>query len=59
MKKVCGLDVHKDSIFCTIYNGEKYSEVKEYETTTISIYSMGDYKKEYEKTADLLYMKAE
>ncbi|MDR2057340.1 MAG: IS110 family transposase [Dysgonamonadaceae bacterium] len=22
MKKVCGLDVHKDSIFCAIYNGE-------------------------------------
>jgi transposase len=43
MKKVCGLDVHKDSIFCAIYNGEKYSEVKEYETTTISIYSMGEY----------------
>ena len=43
MKKVCGLDVHKDSIFCAIYNGEKYSEVKEYETTTVSIYSMGEY----------------
>ena len=26
MKKVCGLDVHKDSIFCAIYNGEEYSE---------------------------------
>jgi transposase len=43
MKKVCGLDVHKDSIFCAIYNGEKYSEVKEYPTTTCSIYSMGEY----------------
>jgi transposase len=43
MKKVSGLDVHKDSIFCAIYNGETYSEVKEYETTTVSIYSMGEY----------------
>jgi hypothetical protein len=43
MKKVCGLDVHKDSIFCAIYNGETYSEVKEYATTTVSIYSMGEY----------------
>ena len=43
MKKICGLDVHKDSIFCAIYNGEKYSEVKEYETTTVSICSMGEY----------------
>ena len=43
MKKVCGLDVHKDSIFCAIYNGAKYSEVKEYATTTVSIYSMGEY----------------
>jgi transposase len=43
MKKVCGLDVHKDSIFCAIYNGAKYSEVKEYETTSVSIYSMGEY----------------
>jgi len=25
MKKVCGLYVHKDSIFCAICNGEDYS----------------------------------
>jgi transposase len=43
MKKVCGLDVHKDSIFCAIYNGEAYSDVKEYATTSVSIYSMGEY----------------
>jgi transposase len=43
MKKVSGLDVHKDSIFCAIYNGNEYSEVKEHETTTLSIYSMGEY----------------
>jgi hypothetical protein len=40
MKKVCSLDVHKDTIFCARYNGERYSEVKEYKTTTGSIYSM-------------------
>ena len=43
MKKVCGLDVHKDSIFCAIYNGESHSEVKEFSTITPDIYSMGDY----------------
>ena len=43
MKKVCGLDVHKDNIFCAIYNGSEYSEVKEYSTMTPSIYSMGEY----------------
>ena len=43
MKKVCGLDVHKDNIFCAIYNGSEYSEVKEYSTLTSSIYSMGEY----------------
>ncbi|MCL2596444.1 MAG: hypothetical protein FWD66_02030 [Paludibacter sp.] len=35
--------MHKDSIFCAIYNGEKYSEVKEYETTMVNICSMGEY----------------
>ena len=43
MKKVCGLDVHKDSIFCAIYNGSEYSEVKEFTTTTPNIYLMGEY----------------
>ena len=32
--KVSGLDVHKDSIFCAIYDGKVYSEVKEYESMT-------------------------
>ena len=41
--KTCGLDVHKDSIFCALYNGEEYSEVKEYATTTPNIRQMGDY----------------
>ena len=43
MRKVCGLDVHKDSIFCAIYNGSEYSEVKEFSTMTPGIYSMGEY----------------
>ena len=41
--KTCGLDVHKDSIFCAIYNGNSYSEVKEYTTMTNSIRQMGSY----------------
>ncbi|MDR1223983.1 MAG: IS110 family transposase [Tannerella sp.] len=41
--KTSGLDVHKDSIFCAIYNGKGYSEVKEYTTMTGSIHSMGEY----------------
>jgi transposase len=41
--KVCGLDVHKDSIFCAVYNGKSYSEVKEYETMTNKIRQLGDY----------------
>jgi transposase len=41
--KTCGLDVHKDSVFCAVYNGESYSEVKEYETTTPRIRQMGEY----------------
>ena len=44
--KTCGLDVHKDSIFCAIYDGKNYSEVKEFSTMTNSIRSMGDYLKE-------------
>jgi transposase len=39
--KVCGLDVHKDSVFCAIYNGKVYSEVKKYETLTNQVYAMG------------------
>jgi hypothetical protein len=28
--KTSGLDVHKDSIFCAIYDGKSYSSVKEF-----------------------------
>ena len=41
--KVCGLDVHKDNVFCAVYNGECYSEVREYETMTNPIRQMGVY----------------
>jgi len=44
--KVCGLDVHKDTIFCAIYNGKAYSEVKEYETMTEQIRKMGKHLQE-------------
>jgi transposase len=43
--KTSGLDVHKDTIFCAVYDGKSYSEVKEFSTTTTSIRSMGDYLK--------------
>lgn len=41
MKKTAGLDVHKDTIFCGIYDGKRQSEVKEFLTTTGSIGSLG------------------
>jgi transposase len=41
MKRTCGLDVHKDTVFCAIYNGKSHSEVKEYSTLTSSIQLMG------------------
>jgi transposase len=41
--KTCGLDVHKDKLFCAIYNGKDYSPVTEYETTTPKIRQMGEY----------------
>jgi transposase len=41
--KTSGLDVHKDSIFCAIYDGTSYSAVKEFSTTTVSIRSLSEY----------------
>ena len=41
--KTSGLDVHKNSIFCAIYDGKGYSGVKEFSTTTLSIYTMCEY----------------
>jgi transposase len=41
--KVSGLDIHKDTIFCGIYNGKKQSEVKEFTTLTPDIVLLGTY----------------
>ena len=41
--KTCGLDVHKDSIFCAVYNGKAYSQVSEYATTLPKIRQMGEH----------------
>ena len=40
--KVSGLDVHKDTIFCAIYDGKKYGEVLEYPTFSSDIRTMGN-----------------
>lgn len=39
--QVCGLDVHKDTVFCATYNGKQKSAVREYLTLTCSIREMG------------------
>lgn len=41
--KVSGLDVHKDTIFCALYNGKTYGKVKEYFTFTEDIRALGTY----------------
>jgi len=41
--KTSGLDVHKDSIFCAIYDGKSYGAVQEFDTFTNSIKQMGFY----------------
>lgn len=40
--KVSGLDVHKDTIFCGIYNGKKQEKVQEFSTFTQDIIKMGN-----------------
>ena len=40
--KVSGLDVHKDTVFCAIFDGRKYREVQEYLTFTKHIQTMGN-----------------
>jgi transposase len=42
MKRACGLDVHKDTIFCSTFDGKKHSPVTEYTTLTSSIRAMGE-----------------
>jgi transposase len=41
--KTSGLDVHKDSTFCAIYDGKSYSAVKDFSTTSVSIRELGVY----------------
>ncbi len=43
--KVCGLDIHKDSIFCAIYNGKGNADVLEFATTAPEIKRMGKHLK--------------
>jgi len=43
MNRACGLDVHKDTIFCGVYNGKAHGAIKEYSTLTCSIRSMGEH----------------
>lgn len=50
MKKVCGLDMYKDTIFCAIYDGKKQSNVKEFATFISSIKEMGAYLQREEVT---------
>lgn len=44
--KTAGLDVHKDSIFCAVFNGKQYSDVEVFETFSTGIRQLGDYLKE-------------
>jgi len=38
--KVSGLDVHKDNVFCAIYDGKKYGKVNEFATFTENLREM-------------------
>lgn len=40
--KTCGLDVHKDSVFCAIYNGKRYEEIEVYSTLSFDLFRMGE-----------------
>jgi transposase len=40
-----GLDVHKDSVFCGVYDGKHHSEVKIFDTFSSSIRQLGEYLK--------------
>jgi transposase len=44
--KTAGLDVHKDSIFCAVFNGKQYSDVEVFDTFGTGIRELGDYLKE-------------
>jgi transposase len=48
MHKTSGLDVHKDTIFCGVFDGKNHQEVKEFSTLTSSIMALGEYLKSEE-----------
>ena len=39
--KTCGLDVHKDSVFCAIFDGKQCEKVETYSTLTCDLIQMG------------------
>ena len=41
--KTSGLNVHKGNVFCAIYDGKSYSEVKTFLTLTSTLYAMEEY----------------
>lgn len=43
--RTAGLDVHKDSIFCAVFDGKRYSEVEVFETFGTGISALGGYLK--------------
>lgn len=46
--KTAGLDVHKDSIFCAVFNGKQYSDVEVFETFSTGVLKLGEYLREQE-----------
>ncbi len=48
MHKTSGLDVHKDTIFCGVFDDKNHQEVKEFSTLTSSIMALGEYLKSEE-----------
>lgn len=40
--KTCGLNVHKDTVFYGIYNGQRHEEVEVYPTMPPSLHEMGE-----------------
>ena len=43
--KTAGLDVHKDSVFCAVYDGNHHDEVKVFDTFSTSIHKLGEHLK--------------
>jgi hypothetical protein len=54
--KTSRLDVHKDSVFCAVYDGKNYSAAKGYETTTPKIRQLGEYLRTEGGTVDSVFV---